>query len=154
MTATSTSPKVLAVASGGGHWVQLMRVRSVFEEAAVTYVTVNRDYRDEVPGARFRVVNDATRWNKLAVLLMALRLLLIVVRVRPDVVVTTGAAPGYFALRFGRWVGARTVWLDSIANVEELSLAGRMARPYADLWLAQWAHLASEDGPRWAGAVL
>ena len=50
-----------------------------------------------------------------------LRTFLVVLRERPDVVVSTGAAPGYFALRFGRLFGARTLWLESIANVEELS---------------------------------
>jgi hypothetical protein len=26
---------------------------------------------------------------------------------RPHVVVSTGAAPGYFAIRFGKWLGSR-----------------------------------------------
>ncbi|MCC6360780.1 MAG: UDP-N-acetylglucosamine--LPS N-acetylglucosamine transferase [Phycisphaerales bacterium] len=147
-------PRVIAVASGGGHWVQLLRLRPAFEGCHVTYVTVSDAYRADVPGCRFRVVNDATRWNKFALLRMALRLLWIVMRERPTVVISTGAAPGYFALRFGRWLSARTIWVDSIANVEQLSTAGQMVRPYADLWLTQWPELAGPDGPRFAGAVL
>ena len=68
--------------------------------------------------------------------------------------ISTGAAPGYFALRMGRWFRARTVWVDSIANVEELSLSGAKVRPYADLYLTQWEHLAVEGGPTYAGSVL
>jgi UDP-N-acetylglucosamine:LPS N-acetylglucosamine transferase len=151
--------RILAVSSGGGHWVELLRVMPAFEGADIAYVTVNRDYRNEVAPHRFHLVNDATRWNKFAMALMALRLLLIVMRERPDVVVTTGAAPGYFALRFGRMIGARTIWIDSIANVEELSLSGQIAGKYADLWLTQWPHLGTtNDGsrrsPQYAGAVL
>jgi UDP-N-acetylglucosamine:LPS N-acetylglucosamine transferase len=152
--------RILAVSSGGGHWVELLRVMPAFEGADVAFVTVNRDYRGEVGERRFYLVNDATRWNKFAMALMALRLLVIVLRERPDVVVTTGAAPGYFALRFGRMLGARTIWIDSIANVEELSLSGQIAGKYADLWLTQWPHLARADeqanarGPQFAGAVL
>ena len=85
---------------------------------------------------------------------MALRLLVILLRFRPDVVVSTGAACGYFALRFAKLLGARTIWLDSIANVEELSMTGRLVRPYADLWLTQWPELAQPDGPEFRGAVL
>lgn len=154
--------KVLAVSSGGGHWVELMRIMPAFDGADIACLTVNREYRSEANGWRFHVVNDATRWNKLAAAVMALRVLLIVLRERPDVIVTTGAAPGYFALRFGKWIGARTIWVDSIANVEELSLSGKMAGRCADLWLTQWPHLARASGPaaensRWpqfAGAVL
>jgi hypothetical protein len=76
-----------------------------------------------------------------------------VLRERPDVVLSTGAAPGFFALLFGRLLGARTIWLDSIANIEELSMSGRMARRHADLWLTQWPHLARPDGPECAGRV-
>jgi len=160
--------KILAVSSGGGHWVELMRVVSAFEGADLAFVTVNREYRDEVPDHRFYAVNDATRWNKFAVAMMAMRMLLILLRERPDIVVTTGAAPGYFALRFGKMLGAKTIWLDSIANVDELSMSGRIAGKYADLWLTQWPHLAQAadisgggsnsggncGGPRYVGAVL
>src|SRR6185503_854368 len=127
--------RILAVSSGGGHWVELMRIRPAFEGADVAYVTVTGEYRRDVPGNRFHTINDATRWNKFAVLLMAMRILIVLVRERPDIVVTTGAAPGYFALRFGKWMGARTIWLDSIANVDELSMSGRITGKYADLWL-------------------
>jgi hypothetical protein len=80
--------------------------------------------------------------------------LLLLLRVRPDVVISTGAAPGYFALRLGRILGARTVWVDSVANAEELSMSGRMAGKYADLWLTQWEHLAEKGGPMFKGSVL
>jgi UDP-N-acetylglucosamine:LPS N-acetylglucosamine transferase len=146
--------RVLAVSSGGGHWVELLRIAPALAGADVAYVTVQPDYAPDVKGARFYTVNDATRWNKVAVLVMAVRLLLIMLRERPDVVVTTGAAPGYCALRVGRWLGAKTIWLDSIANAEELSMSGRIAGRHADLWLTQWQHLASMDGPEYAGAVL
>jgi hypothetical protein len=146
--------RILAVASGGGHWIELLRLRPAFDGCSVTYVTVQRDYQDDVAGCRFHVVNDATRWSKIAVAMSALRMALIVFRERPDVVITTGAAPGYFAIRFGRMLGAKTIWLDSIANVDELSMGGQMAGRYATLWLTQWPHLAREGGPQFAGAVL
>ncbi len=77
----------------------------------------------------------------------------VVMRERPDVVFSTGAAPGFFALFFGRLFGARTIWLDSLANVDRLSLSARLVRPFAKLWLTQWAELAGPDGPEYAGSV-
>jgi hypothetical protein len=35
------------------------------------------------------------------------------------------------------------VWIDSVANVEELSLSGRLASERVDLCLTQWPHLAA-----------
>lgn len=134
--------------------MQLLRLRPAFAGSRVTWVTVNRAYASDVAGQRFRTVSDATRWNRFGLLLLALRLAWIVLAERPHVVVSTGAAPGYFALRLGKLLGSRTIWVDSIANVERLSLSGQRVRPYADLWLTQWPHLAGPGGPSYAGAVL
>ena len=69
-------------------------------------------------------------------------------------IITTGAAPGYFALRFGKLFGTRTIWIDSMANAEELSKSGQEVGKHADLWLTQWEHLARPGGPHYMGAVL
>jgi exopolysaccharide biosynthesis glucuronosyltransferase PssD len=146
--------KVLAVASGGGHWVQLRRVAPAFCGCDVTYVTVEPSYRDQVGKASFKVVVDATRWNKLKLVVMLMQIMFIVIRLRPDVVISTGAAPGFFALRIGKLFRARTIWLDSIANIESMSLSGQRIGPHASLWLTQWEHLSNQDGPEFKGAVL
>ena len=146
--------KVMLVASSGGHWVQLNRLYPAFEGMEKIYVTTEERYRSTVDSARFLVVPDASRWNKLKTLWLALVMLKHVLTVRPDIVVSTGAAPGFFALLFGKALGAKTIWLDSIANVDELSMSGRMAGKYADLWFTQWEHLARPEGPFYKGAVL
>lgn len=148
-----SSRRILAVASSGGHWVQLLRLRPAFEGHDVAFVTTNPGHRDEVGGARFHVVPDANRWERRKVLTAAARMLWIMLRERPDVVISTGAAPGYLALRAGRLFGARTAWIDSAANVEELSMSGQMASKKADLCLTQWQHLA-QDRVGYEGAVL
>ncbi|MRR49950.1 MAG: UDP-N-acetylglucosamine--LPS N-acetylglucosamine transferase [Rhodocyclaceae bacterium] len=146
--------RIVAVASGGGHWVQLRRLQAAFAGHDVAYATVQDEYRSDVPtGARFYLIRDATRWDRLGLVVLAFQLLAIMVRERPHVVVSTGAAPGYFALRLGKLFGARIAWIDSLANVEEVSLSGRMIGPNSDLWLTQWPHLARDEGPHYKGAV-
>ena len=118
------------------------------------YVTVDKAYRADIGSAQLYVVNDATRWSKLSLVKLALRIGWILIKERPDVVVTTGAAPGYFAVMFGKLIGARTAWIDSMDNVEQLSMAGPKAGRWADSWLTQWPALAKQGGPTYAGAVL
>jgi UDP-N-acetylglucosamine:LPS N-acetylglucosamine transferase len=153
MDGSNQQQRVLAVASSGGHWIQLRRLAPAFEGHDVAYLTTDAGYRSEAGSARFHVVNDANRWNKLALLRCALKVLWVVLRERPTVVVSTGAAPGYLAIRCGRLLGARTVWVDSVANVDELSMSGQMASSTADLCLTQWPHLAGGQ-VRYLGAVL
>ena len=107
---------------------------------------------------KFFVVVEASRWEKLKLIKQLLQIIKILLLVRPDIIISTGAAPGFFALKFGKLLGARTIWLDSIANGKELSLSGLKAGTCADLWLTQWQHLAGETEyskkPRYAGKVI
>lgn len=160
---TKSPPRVLAVASGGGHWVQLCRLMPAWDGCDVTYVTTEPGFRARVealaaergqPKPVYRVMIEANRWQKLRLIRSVFQIAAILIRVRPDVVVTTGAAPGYFALRLASMMGARTIWIDSIANAEELSLAGQKAGKHCDLWLTQWENLATPEGPRYEGSVI
>lgn len=157
------APTVLAVASAGGHLVQLLRLMASWEECQTVIVTTDDTYKTEVEMVAltqgqipplFEVVSDANRWQKFRLIRATLDIVMVLLRHRPDVVITTGAAPGYIALRLGSLIGARTVWIDSIANSDELSLSGQMAGKHADLWLTQWAHLARPTGPHYRGSVL
>ena len=152
-------PRIMAVASAGGHWVQLMRLRPAWDGMDVTYVTTDLGLRQTLleagaPAPDFRVITEGNRWHKRKLLKQLMEMTWIMAWLRPDAVITTGAAPGYFALRLGRLFGARTIWIDSMANAEELSLSGQQARRHADLWLTQWEHLAKPEGPQFLGSVL
>jgi len=117
---------------------------------------LSRERRTDCSGGSgvYASIPDANRDQKLRLLALLFRLAWIVIRFRPDVVISTGAAPGYFAIRLGRLIGARTLFLDSIANAESLSLSAQLARKHSDLLLTQWPHLAKGDGPRYSGTVL
>ena len=144
----------MAVASSGGHWMQLCHIAPALAGHDVTWVTTHPGYRKQAPPGQFRAVRDASMWDKAGLVVMLGQITKLVMTLRPHVIVSTGAAPGYFAVRVGHTIGARSIWLDSIANAEELSLSGQRIRRYADLWLTQWEHLAKPEGPQWRGAVL
>lgn len=133
--------------------MQLLRTIPAFEGHEVVYVAIHENYRRDVPGARVHLVNDATRWDRWGSFVLALRTLWVLIRERPDVVISTGAAPGCLAIILGRYLGARTIWLDSIANVEAVSMSGNLVRRHSHLWLTQWPHLEAPDGPEYAGKV-
>lgn len=69
-------------------------------------------------------------------------------------ILSTGAAPGFFCILAGRLIGARTLWIDSVANGEELSMCGKLFRRFAHECCTQWEHLAGDTRPRYFGAVL
>lgn len=138
---------VLAVASKGGHWRQLM-------EMSVAFDGYNIKFASTCPESGDYTLCECSRSKWWHGFVTIFQLFFIMMRVRPDVVVSTGALPGFLALCVARLFGARTVWVDSIANAEEMSLSGRLSKPIAELWLTQWPRVSAQTGATYAGAVL
>lgn len=146
--------RILAIASGGGHWQQMMMLRPAFADQHTRYVTTLPGLAEEFGAAPAHVVPDCNGKEPLRALLCLIVMAGIVLRHRPDVMISTGALPGVIALMLGRLSGARTIWIDSIANAEELSSSGRLARRVAHLCLSQWETVAEAEGVDYAGALL
>ncbi len=137
--------KVLAVSSGGGHWTQLMIISDAFIDNDVTFITTSiNPAKAKTPlNTKLKTVIHADINQKVYVLILAVQMLYHILCIRPDVVISTGAAPGFFAIVFSKIIGSKTIWLDSIANYERLSLAGTKVKPFCDQFLTQWPHLSA-----------
>ena len=147
--------KILAVASKGGHWVQLMRLKPAFEEGEIVYVSTDAGCRNNNgDNSVFYTVTDANRWTKVKLMRTGFEVLKIIWKEKPSVVISTGAAPGLLAIIFGKLFGARTIWIDSIANVDKLSMSGQIAVFFVNLYMTQWKHLAKEGKIIFKGNVI
>lgn len=142
--------KVCLAASAGGHLNQLLETEAAWRGQHSVFVTTG-----PMPAERLReryrapvyAVGESNREHPLQVLRVLAACIGIMLRERPDVVISTGAAHGCLLCLLGKLMGAKVVWIDSIANVERLSLSGRLVRPFADLVITQWAEVA----PRYPG---
>lgn len=141
--------RILAISSGGGHWQQVKLLAPAFEGAEVTYACTTQ-LRDPA----VQNLPDCNLRTPFKVVVTAMSAWKLVRRMRPDVIVSTGAAPGVLALIIGKTMGCQTIWIDSIANAETMSLSGRLARRFSDLWMTQWPQVSKSSGATYAGAVL
>lgn len=147
--------QVLAIASAGGHFNQLMQLRPAFDAHHVTYVTTLAGLAEEFKALPCVQIPDCNAGTPLRVMTCVVVTGWFVLRVRPHAIITTGALPGVIALAWGRLIGARTLWIDSVANAEELSASGRLARRVAHVTLSQWPQVAeAEPGVDYQGSVL
>jgi UDP-N-acetylglucosamine:LPS N-acetylglucosamine transferase len=90
------------------------------------------------------VIGECGRSNPVKTAAVFLKALGIVLKERPDVVITTGSLPLAMVCLSAKLLGAKVVWIDSIANVEKFSMSGSMVRHFADLFLTQWPQLAQK----------
>ena len=62
-------------------------------------------------------------------------------REKPKVVVTTGALISFPFCVYGKLMGAKVIYIETFARVNDRSLTGRLVYPIADLFLVQWESL-------------
>ena len=146
--------KVIAAASIGGHWVQLLRiVRPMEERYDMVYLCTHPKCITMVEGQKFHLISDFSRSDAWKLVPAFFHILKIVWQEKPDAIITTGAAPGLVCLMVGRLLGRKTIWIDSLANAEKLSMSGRIASKIASKTYTQWEELAVGN-IHYAGNVL
>jgi beta-1,4-N-acetylglucosaminyltransferase len=147
---------VLLVASSGGHLLELLELANQYESHRRQWVTFDKpDARGLLTGESVTFAHGPTNrhlGNLLRNLVLAFR---VVVRLRPDAVITTGAGVGVPFLYAARVCGKRAIYVESLARVDHLSLSGRLAYPVATDFFVQWPELSERYRKgRYAGAIL
>jgi UDP-N-acetylglucosamine:LPS N-acetylglucosamine transferase len=135
--------RICLAASAGGHISQLLKLAESwngFETFCVTTTEVVRNDLGKL--GEVYVVGECNRQHPIRVVAVFIRCVRIIYKERPDVIISTGAAAGCILCFLGKLLGAKVIWIDSITNVERISLSGRMVRYIADLFLVQWPELA------------
>ena len=152
--------KLLVGASAGGHANDLdtlLTHASGKWHPPAAYVTTSPTRRAnlERQGLRVHLIAEADRRAPLQVLRAAFGALRVVVRERPDAVVTTGGLPLVFVCVWARALRAKVVWVDCVSQTEVLSTSGHIARRVAHLTLTQWPEVAAvTPGVEYAGETL
>ncbi len=146
--------RIIAIASAGGHWQQLMLLGPAYAHHEVTYLTTLAGLAESYGATPAHKIPDCNRHTPLRLVLSTVVIAWHLLRIRPHVIITTGAMPGLIALTLGRIILARTIWVDSLANAEQMSASGRYARHVAHLRLSQWQSVAQAEGAGFAGRLL
>jgi UDP-N-acetylglucosamine:LPS N-acetylglucosamine transferase len=137
--------RICLAASAGGHLSQLLKItedRHSYDIFCITTTDVIRTKLQKLD--KVYVVGESNRQHPIRTAKVLFKCLKVVLQQRPDVVISTGASVGCITCYIGKLLGAKVVWIDSIANVERVSLSGRMVRYIADLFLVQWPKLAEK----------
>ncbi|HPE59428.1 MAG: oligosaccharide biosynthesis protein Alg14 [Thiothrix sp.] len=150
----SNKARLFAISSPGGHWIQLTRLCAGLEQHYdIVYAMPDRLFKSP-KSQKIYSVTDVSADDKWRLIPCAFQVLWILLKERPQAILSTGAAPGVVAIMLGRLLGIRTIWVDSIANVQKISRSGELVKNRADIFLTQWEHLSDGQQVQYQGSVL
>lgn len=140
--------RICVGASAGGHMNELLKLlerSKSWPQPPSFYVTSLATMAEKLAQlGPVYIIGECNRWHPLKTMGVLLRSLKIIIKERPDVVITTGSLPLAIVCLSAKLFGAKIVWIDSIANIEHFSLSGRVILYFADLFLTQWPELSRE----------
>ncbi len=148
---TADRPHVLLVGSAGGHLAQLVRHQPWTDGCIRTWVTFDK------PDARSLLEGETVLWahhpttrnipNLLRNTALSVRQM---VRLRPDMVVSSGAGVALPFFVLARLMRIPTVYVEVFDRIDSRTLTGRLCRPLSSRFLVQWP----EQQALYPGSVL
>ena len=137
-----TDVKICVACCPGGHMVQARQLAPVYEKYEHFYLTFSGGIAEEMKKTtRVRTVPDLLRYDPVSWISAMVHSLYVAVTERPDIVISTGAGAVVFFCLFAKLLGAKMVFLESMAKVTRPTWTSRILYPFSDLFIVQWPEL-------------
>jgi len=157
--------RILVVLGEGGHSAELLRLVPELRSAGdVTFLATTNDVlaeawvpeEDVLDRVRRPRHKESTRVGTVADLIRCVIGCFVVAwRRKPTVIVSSGPGVGAVMCWVGWLAGSRIVFVETIARVTGLSMAGRLTRPIADRFFVQWPQAQDQaPGAIYAGQLM
>lgn len=137
--------KVMFISSTGGHLNELLQLQPLYAKYDYCIVTEktesNVTLKQTFPG-KVHYLWYGTKHNMLKYIFVfpfnCLRSLYLFLKLKPDVVISTGAhtaVPMFFIAHFFK---KKTIWIETFANIYTKTVAGSIVYPITDDFIVQW----------------
>ena len=149
--------KVCFINDLGGHTTEAMQVIDAFQNCSIFFILPHKDIdRDMI--LNFENVY-ALQERKLIIKVPTvsfLKIFLILLKERPQVIVSTGSIIAIPAFFFGKILGAKLIFIESVAQVTTPSGTGKILYWFSDLFFVQWDALLKLYGKkaRYVGGLI
>ena len=136
--------KVIFISSTGGHLSELMQLKDIFKRYDYHIITEKNDttlklkdkYGDRISylvyGARNYMLSYMFKFPY-----NILKSLVLFLKIRPDVVVTTGAHTAVPMCYIAKLFKKKIIFIETFARVNSKSMSGKMINKIADVFLVQ-----------------
>ena len=136
--------KVLFVSSTGGHFnelLQLKRVMKKYDSYIITEKTKSTISMKEKYGNKIFYLVYGTK-SHISYLFKfpfnCFKSLYYFLRIRPSVVITTGAHTGVIMCYIAKIFRKKVIYIETFANMYSKTVSGRLVYPIADIFVVQW----------------
>ena len=133
--------KVCFAASSGGHFEQISMLKPLMDEYDSIVVTEATEYKASIKGKRLYYLHQVNRkeWTlPVWMITNAFKSLVLVVKEKPDVIITTGVLAMIPLCLIAKLFGKKLVYIESFAKIYSPTETGKFLYKFADRFYVQW----------------
>ncbi|MTP73903.1 UDP-N-acetylglucosamine--LPS N-acetylglucosamine transferase [Turicibacter sanguinis] len=131
--------KVCFVTSSGGHLTHLMQLKPWWENKERFWVTFDKiDSKSILKSEKKYWCYFPTNRNLKNLFKNTLLAIKILKEEKPDLIISTGAAPAIPFFYLGKLFGAKTVYIEVYDRIDKPTITGKLVYPITDLFIIQW----------------
>ncbi|WP_445776328.1 hypothetical protein [Shewanella sp.] len=145
---------ILLVSSPGGHFVQLSVLSNELKCNKIVVVGTYTTKPSFIETDFYYKISDFSRDNFYLCIRVFIESFRILFLEKPNLIITTGAAPGLIMLICARILFIDGLWIDSLANSKKLSFSGRIAKFLRFKVLTQSIYVSEKFKVEYYGKVI
>ena len=142
--------RVIFTSSSGGHLTELLKLEKIFSEYEYLLVTEKTEVTEKLTNKyNIEYLKYGSRFYFLKYIFVFLynifKCIYIVIKFKPETVVTTGAHTGGILCYVAKILKPKTkiIYIESLAKTQSLSMTGKNVYKIADKFYVQWQNLAN-----------
>lgn len=140
----SKSKQICFAASSGGHFEQILMLKPLMEQYNSFIITEKTDYNAEIKGEKIYYMKQVNRKEiafPFEILVNIFRSFHIMLKERPDVVITTGVLAMIPICLCAKLFRKKLIYIESFAKVTTPTATGKLLYKFADQFYVQWPQL-------------
>ena len=137
--------KVIFISSTGGHLKELLQLKPLFQEVdayLVTEKTKSNESLNQELTIPVYYLTYGTKKHLFTYLFKfafnILRSLYLFIKIRPDVIITTGTHTAVPMCYIAHLFKKKVIWIETFANSKSATEAGKIVYKIADTFIVQW----------------
>ena len=134
--------KICFVGSSGGHLTHLYMLKRFWPDKERFWATFDKeDARSLLKGEKLYPVYYPSNRSIKALIINTFRAVKILRKERPDLIISSGAAPAIPFFWIGKLMGAKTIYIEVFDRIDKPTISGRLCYPVADKFIVQWEEM-------------
>jgi UDP-N-acetylglucosamine:LPS N-acetylglucosamine transferase len=139
---TDTKLKICLVGSSGGHLTHLYMLKSFWKDKDRFWVTFDKeDARSILKGEKVYSCYYPSNRSIKALIINTVRALKILPKEKPDLIISSGAAPAIPFFWIGKIMGAKTIYIEVFDRINDTTISGKLVYPVTDKFIVQWEEM-------------